>query len=124
MGLETLEPASSADALLLLEVLLHLIEIVLDQFMRGLVLESAKSRQRCTSTLPVSTAGEPSGRFGDEEDTDSKGERKGHAKANDNTPGGVLLLNVSHTVVDNVGDEDTKGNHELVTSWVLVVSRW
>lgn len=89
--------------------------------MRGLVLETAKSRQRSTSILPFPTAGEPSGRFGDEEDADSKRERKGHAEANDDAPGGVLLLNVSHAVVDNVGDEDTKGNHELVTSWVLVI---
>lgn len=78
------------------------------------ILDAAQPREGQPGTLPVGAGGQPPGRLGQEEGAEAEGDGEADADADDGAPAGVALVDVPDAVVDEVGDEDAEGDHELV----------
>lgn len=113
-SLEALHPSSNTGSGLLLEQGVHLGDVGIDKLIVQVVLHSSESGERKSGTVPVVSTGQPSRRLGKQEDTKTERHGKGDTETNDDSPRSVRLLDVSHTIVDQVGHEDTDRDHELV----------
>lgn len=114
VGVETLSPATSADLTLLLEDFPHFVEIVLNEGVLGVILQASESRQRHAGILPATLLGEPSRGLGDDHDASAEGQGEEDSETDDDAPRGVRLFDLTNAIVDDVGDENANGDHELV----------
>ena len=114
VGVEALEPARSTNSALLLKNLSHLVQIVLDDVVARVVLESSESGHGGARILPAALGGQPTGGLGDGEDTEAQGNTEEDTEANDDAPGCAVVLNLADAKVDDVGDENADCDHQLV----------
>lgn len=107
---EDFMPSSLASTLLLLELLLHVLHLLGDAAV--VTRHAIQLAHDLTGFLEAAVAVGETGGFRQEEGTDTQDERPGKANTHGDTPGGGGGDGVG-TVVDDVGDEDTKGDEEL-----------
>lgn len=86
LGVEALDPATSTNLTLLLENLPHLVEIVLDKGVLGIILQATEAAQSHARILPATLLSEPSRAFGNDHDTTAKGQGEQDTKTDDNAP--------------------------------------
>jgi hypothetical protein len=113
-GVEAFTPATLADLSLLLENVLHFLEVILDKRVVKVVLHTTKATQCYLSSFPVAPRSKPSRRLWNDKDTDAEREREKDAEADDNSPRGAAGVHPLETVTGDVGDKNTDGDHELV----------
>lgn len=95
---------------------MHLLEVVVNELVVRIILLSTKTSKRHARFLPLTTASKPTRAFGREEDADTERDRERDSKADDDPPRsiGIITRVVADTVVDDVRNQNTDGDHELV----------
>ena len=107
---EDFMPGSLASTLLLFELLLHVFHLLGDAAV--VTHDTIQLAHDLAGFLEAAVAVGKPGRFRQEEGTDTQDERPGKANTHGDAPGGSGGDGVG-TVVDDIGDEDTKGDEKL-----------
>lgn len=111
---EALQPSPDTDPVLRLDDREHLLNILLDQRMTRVVLHPPQSRQGLSRPFPILSPCQPPRRLGHEHDSDAERQGEGDPEADDYPPRSAGILDVAYPKVDQVGDEDANGDHQLV----------
>ena len=82
----------------------------------GVRLQASKTGHGNASGIPPAATSEPSGAFRQEEDTDAERQGEGHTQSNNKPPRSSRPLDIADAVVDQVGNQDTQSNQQLIRS--------